>query len=335
MYDEEQLVEVRWNPMNKSWYEGRGYVYTGNNKAFLVKAKDLTTRTMRKIEAVCDYCGSKYTSSYCVIRSALDKGEMNACRHCASKKVNNSRRDERIEKYYNLVMEMCEKRGYTLLTPKNEIDNIKCRIELGTPSGVQTVWIENFIKGHDCRKESFKYRNYKRIDRCEILHRINSDGNTWLNQDEYTNASERCLKIRCKCGNTFRTSFLSYKNANINRCSTCVAKESLGEMEVRKALDELGVEYEKEKRYKDCRDKKPLPFDFYLKDYNLIIEFDGQNHFKPVFQNHEKTILHDEIKNKYCKDNNIILLRIPYWEGHNVKEIISNKIDEIKSKDIV
>lgn len=45
------------------------------------------------------------------------------------------------------------------------------------------------------------------------------------------------------------------------------------------------------------------------------------------FANYEMTKIHDEIKNKYCKLHNIDLLRIPYWEGHNIGKIISNKLN--------
>ena len=88
------------------------------------------------------------------------------------------------------------------------------------------------------------------------------------------------------------------------------------------------IEFIQEKRFVDCRDKKPLPFDFYLPQYNLIIEFDGRHHFEEKGRgNHEITVKHDEIKNQYCKDNDINLLRIPYWEGSNIENIISTQLN--------
>ena len=85
-------------------------------------------------------------------------------------------------------------------------------------------------------------------------------------------------------------------------------------------------------------------FDFYLPRYNLFIEYDGEQHYKPVrfFGNEEdaenvfkRTQEHDRIKNQYCKDNNINLLRIPYWETKNIKTIISNHLQRLNEKGFV
>jgi len=75
----------------------------------------------------------------------------------------------------------------------------------------------------------------------------------------------------------------------------------------------------------DCRNKKELPFDFYLPDYNLCIEYDGIFHYEDIFDkpyDFKTGKKRDKIKTKYCKDNNINLLRIPYWEFDNIEEIL-------------
>lgn len=76
-----------------------------------------------------------------------------------------------------------------------------------------------------------------------------------------------------------------------------------------------------------------LPFDFYIPKYNLIIEYDGFHHFYPVngWGGEEKFKLtqeNDAIKNKYCKENDITLLRIPYTDS---KEDIIRKINYFMS----
>ena len=86
----------------------------------------------------------------------------------------------------------------------------------------------------------------------------------------------------------------------------------------------------KEYGFNDCKGvgNKKLRFDFYLPDYNTLIEYDGEQHFKPIeyFGGEEKyNILknNDEIKNKYCKTHKINLIRIPYTFSENeVKKII-------------
>ena len=68
---------------------------------------------------------------------------------------------------------------------------------------------------------------------------------------------------------------------------------------------------------------------------NLIIEFDGRQHFESVYnRDYETTKRHDAIKNQYCQDNNIDILRIPYWDEDNIESIIINKLN-LQVKDIV
>ena len=125
-------------------------------------------------------------------------------------------------------------------------------------------------------------------------------------------------------------------------CSVC-NKKSKGEIIIRRFLINNNIEFEREKRFSDCRDKKPLPFDFYLPKYNLCIEYDGIQHFNPSSfaykQTTEKEKLenlqyiqkHDQMKNDYCKKNGIVLLRFnnlktveqelaEYFQNHGIIE---------------
>lgn len=73
-----------------------------------------------------------------------------------------------------------------------------------------------------------------------------------------------------------------------------------------------------------------LFFDFYLPDYNLVIEFDGCHHFKIIDGDKDKFLevkYRDRIKNEFCQKNGIHLLRLK-----NIKEVgkrICQKIDFI------
>ena len=80
------------------------------------------------------------------------------------------------------------------------------------------------------------------------------------------------------------------------------------------------IDFELEKTFQNCRfqdSNRMAKFDFYLPQYNTIIEFDGQQHFIPISywggaEGLRKIIEHDTYKNQYCKDNNIFLIRISY-----------------------
>jgi hypothetical protein len=105
-------------------------------------------------------------------------------------------------------------------------------------------------------------------------------------------------------------------------CPIC--KESKGEKVVRNYLISNNLKFIKQKYFNDCKDIRPLPFDFYLPDYNVCIEYDGIQHFKPIdifggekgFNRVKKT---DLIKTNYCLNNDIRLIRVNYNEDVNEK----------------
>ena len=70
--------------------------------------------------------------------------------------------------------------------------------------------------------------------------------------------------------------------------------------------------------------------DFYLPGYNLIIEYDGVQHFKPLkfFGGEEKLRerqKNDELKKQLCEENGIEVIKIPYWEYNNIEKILEER----------
>ena len=75
-----------------------------------------------------------------------------------------------------------------------------------------------------------------------------------------------------------------------------------------------------------------LPFDFYLPKYNICIEYDGQQHYKiDCFNNTLLDLMNlryrDDIKTNYCQQNNIKLIRIPYWDFDNIESILIKELN--------
>ena len=100
-----------------------------------------------------------------------------------------------------------------------------------------------------------------------------------------------------------------------------MCKESQGAKKIRIFLTNNNIQFEREKRFSDCRNIRPLPFDFYLPQYDLCIEFDGKQHFnktnwygkmtdEEMEENLKSNQFRDQIKNDYCKNNGIILIRL-------------------------
>lgn len=136
-------------------------------------------------------------------------------------------------------------------------------------------------------------------------------------------------KCYCDCGNESIVYMGNLLQGLTNSCG-CEEHNSVGERLIKSILDENKISYIYNYRFENCRDKLPLPFDFYLPDYNICIEYDGIQHFKSIdfFGGEEyliKTQLHDHIKNQYCLDNGIELIRLPYTLSYyEVKNIILN-----------
>lgn len=115
-------------------------------------------------------------------------------------------------------------------------------------------------------------------------------------------------------------------------CPKC--NESKGEAQIELWLQRNKMISISQKRFFNCCDIKPLPFDFYVPDLNVCIEYQGEQHYRPVnfggisdeeaCNNFLTTQRHDEIKRNYCTNNNIKLICIPYWE--NVDEYLNKNL---------
>lgn len=99
----------------------------------------------------------------------------------------------------------------------------------------------------------------------------------------------------------------------------------------------MNIKFEKEKTFKDCLNPKTeryLRFDFYLPDYNCCIEYDGEQHFKEYANWNSSSLkerqYRDNLKNLYCCNNNIKIIRIPYYDFNKInKEYLRDRIENI------
>ena len=145
----------------------------------------------------------------------------------------------------------------------------------------------------------------------------------------YFNAFKK-VKIICKEHGVFEqlpTNHLSGKNG----CPICCS--SKGEEKIRNWLMENKFLFIEQHRFKDCKNKLSLSFDFYLPKLNICIEYDGIQHFKPIsyFGGEEKLLFaqkSDKIKTKYCKDNKIKLIRIKYLDFKKIETKLNQYLKE-------
>ena len=124
---------------------------------------------------------------------------------------------------------------------------------------------------------------------------------------------------QCDCGNIYNASIHRLREGKIKSCG-CL-KRSYGEEKIATLLTKAGMIFVVEKKFNDLGQYR---FDFYVND-SYLIEFDGKQHFSAqggfgwfTQEAFEKTQERDQIKNNWCKDNNIPLIRIPYYIIDNI-----------------
>lgn len=246
---------------------------------------------------------------------------------------------------------------------KNNNETFLKRIE--EIHGKDIICEETFYKNHNekvtlhCPKHGFFEKAPK-----ELL--IKKQGCIKCGYEKSSSKNKMSLEVFIKKSNQihdnkYNYSLVNYKNANtkveiicpkhgiflqcpkdhINQLQGCpLCAVSKGEKEILKYLKENNIKYIPQHAFDNCVNEqtgRKLFFDFYIPEYNLCIEFDGEQHFFPleIFGGAKKfnyLIQRDEIKNKYCKENNINILRIKYNQFKQINNILNNYVEHFKNK---
>lgn len=279
-----------------------------------------------------------------------DKSKCEFCSRESSSQIQMIPESKAIEK----IQQICKTRNYEF---KGFVDGWKGKktyLILYCPKHNHT-WnttiYESFVRGSGCpkcgeaiSKDSKRFSEEKAIeiiqDKCKEK---NYDFLGFLGGKYINNTTKLMLFCNKPNHGKWLTATLNSLSAGVG-CPTC--GESKGEQVISKILIEFGYlqlkdESEKQSNTKyfirqhffdDCKSKRArkLPFDFYLPEHNLCIEYDGRQHFEPAFgsNNLEITKENDNIKTEYCtgKNGRPKILRIPYWEFKRIKEILQNNL---------
>ena len=195
--------------------------------------------------------------------------------------------------------------------------------------GVFTQSPHDHLNGNGCPKCALEQKSFRQ--RKSIMQFIYESNLIHKNKYNYSSVeyinSKTKVNIICPIHGGFKQAPTHHINGI--GCPSC--SESKGEMTIANILNASGVKNERQKRFDECKYKQLLPFDFYLPEYNICIEYDGKQHFYPLeyFGGEEAYIelkKRDEIKNEFCIKNNIFLLRVGY------KDNIYNKINQLIKK---
>lgn len=202
-----------------------------------------------------------------------------------------------------------------------------------------TVTPSNFINGGIRCKECKRIEITKKQTRPfeDVLKKIDEDGFEFIEcPDGYKNDKSKII-IKCQNGHLSTKSVVSL--IHYGGCPSC--KVSKGENKIREFLISNNVNFSEQYRFEDCKNKKPLPFDFAVFDkdnkLSFLIEYDGEQHYIPYrTENGQKKLEYiqsnDKIKSDYCKNSNISLIRIPYWDFKNIETIIKIALKEVRKE---
>lgn len=170
----------------------------------------------------------------------------------------------------------------------------------------------NHLQGSGCPKcgrESITSDTIKFIEKTTKVH----DNRYNYDKVNYTGALNK-VTITCPIHGDFsQTPNDHLKGTGCPDCS-----ESKGEKHIAELLTNKNITFIRQKTFEDCKGKfRKLLFDFYLPEYNILIEYDGRQHFEAFdfFGGDvglQRVKLHDKIKNEYADKNNIKLIRIKY-----------------------
>jgi Zn ribbon nucleic-acid-binding protein len=153
-------------------------------------------------------------------------------------------------------------------------------------------------------------------------------GDEYLVLEDYTGIYDKINMKHNACGNVWKATPHKFINGG-RRCPRC--NSSKGEVAIAKYLENNNYKYKHQEKFDDCKNERSLPFDYMVLDSDnrvkFLIEFDGIQHFQPldVFGGEEGFAyrqLCDQIKNDYCINNNITLLRIKYTALDLIDEIL-------------
>lgn len=195
----------------------------------------------------------------------------------------------------------------------------------------------DLLRGHGCpkcgRQVAAVNHSYSHTEFIEKMSLVNKDVEvlgTYVNMHE---------KIKCRCRNCDTIWYPKCLNLFYAKtgCPTC--NESKGEKNIRTYLEETNVIFRSQYKFKDCKNVYSLPYDFAIlnsQDEVLgLIEYDGEQHFRPVSffggqDRFQDVVTNDSTKNKYAIDNNIPLLRCNYMQtDQQVTEEVADFINTI------
>lgn len=295
-----------------------------NNEYELLEKNIINCNVEEKLLMLHKKCNNTY---YVNIHSFKQGRRCPFC--CKTKKYDINSFKEKVKEKYN--------NEYTVLSDEYKNNKTPIKMKHNNCGHIWMVVPNYFIKNKGTRCPKCFPQKIKKTQN-EFENEIkNLVGNEYTFLEKYIKNNEKILvRHNCDLCNNYEykikpVDFIS----SGNRCPKCniLSKESKGIKIIKEFLNEHNIyfktEYPLNKEIKN-KNERILKYDIFIPDKKIAIEFDGSQHYKIKFGNNEKELENqknrDKRKDKYSRENNISLIRIPYYEEKNIKEILSNKV---------
>lgn len=282
---------------------------------FLTKYKGMD----KKIKVKCNICGHIWKP----YAGNLTKGH--GCPQCHHNKIGDIKRLTNKEFIQRVKKQVGDE--YTFLE-SYQTSKIKLKVKHNKCGHIYKVTPNDFLNNGTRCPECYGNKR-KTTDRFkeEVYNLV---GNEYVVLGEYKNCKTKIKIKHNKCGNVWEITPSHFLGRR--RCPEC--SSSRMENRVFEILNKKNINYTYQAKLKGCNSNQgnALLFDFKIETpETIMIECDGRQHYEPndYFggeKGYKKRKCHDLIKDNYCQQNNISLLRIPYWEKNNIKEILENKV---------
>lgn len=298
------------------------------NETVLLSTKH--THHKHKLEFRCGECNEVFSETWNNFRSKKHK----VCPQCFKKLSGEGKIAVKRVDTSKYIMQIIENGLYPLF---GEIKNTKDKILVQDKDGYMGVTkLYTALNGGSFKR--YYAGNPYTITNIRLCCAKN--GYDCIIPDQIFKGTKQKIDVICCCGEWFKTAVYHLILERKYRCDKCSGRQSNIEGLAQAYLETNSIKFVREFTYQDCKYIEPLPFDFYLPDYDSLIEVDGIGHYEPVGYNgnkeiaqpvYEGTVRNDGIKNTYCQQNDIPLLRIPYWcfedseYQQKIKEFLSIK----------
>lgn len=282
------------------------------NSDIIFESKYINSRT--KIKCRCKICDTVWEAS----GNALLSGT--GCPHCAA--VNKC-----LKSHDDFVQDLASINNFIKVIGEYKGSKSRIKCQCLDCNKIFETHPRDLLRGHLGHRcpVNHQVRNKSPQQFLKELQAVNSE---ILLLEDYVSVDNKIL-CRCKkCG--FEWSANPSDLLNGHGCRNC--NVSRGENAIQMYAREHNIEYVSQYSPSDCFYKLQLHFDVYFPQYNIIVEFDGRQHFEPITRwgGYDAFIdikKRDEIKNQYCIDKGITMVRIPYWEYKNINKILDTYFD--------